>query len=152
MAKEIEKPLPAKPVGLFSKVTSHRTDKEMTEEKKYEIKDDDGNISFTREQQLDDTENINSANINDSDGRLILESLFISFLLFQDFIKYLSQQIRIGCTTIQQYTYCKFFKGVRMLVNINVFFLFNATTVSTCINTSVRHCNVNGPNTTSVSL
>ena len=40
--------LPAKPVRLFSKVTSHRTDKEMTEEKKYESRDDDGNINFNR--------------------------------------------------------------------------------------------------------
>ena len=31
------KKLPAKPVGHFSKLTSHRTDKEMTEEKKYEM-------------------------------------------------------------------------------------------------------------------
>ena len=28
-------------VGLFSKVTFHGIDKEMTEEKKYKIKDDD---------------------------------------------------------------------------------------------------------------
>ena len=40
--------LPVKPVRLFSKVTSHRTDKEMTEEKKYESRDDDGNINFNR--------------------------------------------------------------------------------------------------------
>ena len=62
------KKLPAKPVGLVSKVTSHRTDKEMTEEKKYEIRDDDGNINFTGEHQLDDTEDINRVNTNDSDG------------------------------------------------------------------------------------
>ena len=74
MAKEIWRQLPAKPVGLFSKVTSHRTDKDMTEEKKYEIKDNEGNINFIREHQLDDTENINSTNINDSDGRLILQN------------------------------------------------------------------------------
>ena len=39
----------------------------MTEQKKHEIKDDDANINFTREHQLDDTENINSTNTNDSD-------------------------------------------------------------------------------------
>ena len=65
------KKLPAKPVGLFSKVTSHRTDKEMTEERKCEIKDDDGNINFTGEYQLDDTEDINRTNTNDSDGKSI---------------------------------------------------------------------------------
>ena len=46
----------------------------MTEEKKCEIKDNDGNINFTREHQLGDTENINNTNINDSDGRLILQN------------------------------------------------------------------------------
>ena len=74
MAKEIKEQLPATPVGLFSKVTSHRTDKEMTEEKKQEIKDDDANINFTREHQLDDTENINSTNTNDSDWRSISQN------------------------------------------------------------------------------
>ena len=68
------KKLPAKPVGLVSKVTSHRTDKEMTEEKKYEIRDDDGNINFTGEHQLDDTKDINRVNTNDSDGRSILQN------------------------------------------------------------------------------
>ena len=73
MAKEIEDQLPVKPVGLFSEVTAHRTGKEMTEEKKYEIKDD-GNFNFTGEHQLDDTEDINSTNINDSDGRSISQN------------------------------------------------------------------------------
>ena len=41
MTKENEEQLPAKPVGFFSEVNSHGTDKEMTEEKKYEIKNDD---------------------------------------------------------------------------------------------------------------
>ena len=45
-AKEIEEQLPAKLVALFSNVTFHRTAKEMTEKKKYEIKDDDENINF----------------------------------------------------------------------------------------------------------
>ena len=44
----------------------------MTEEKKQESRDDDGNINFTREHQLDDADDINRVNINDSDGRLIL--------------------------------------------------------------------------------
>ena len=35
------KEMPNKLVGLFSKVTFYGTDKEMTEEKKYKIKDDD---------------------------------------------------------------------------------------------------------------
>ena len=66
----------AKPVGLFSKVTSHRADKEMMEEKKYEFKDDDGNINFTGEHhQLDDTENISRTNINDGGWKInIIES------------------------------------------------------------------------------
>ena len=68
------KKLPAKPVGLFPKVTSHRTNKEITEEKKYEIRDDDGNINFTGEHQLDDTEDISRVNTNDSDGRSILQN------------------------------------------------------------------------------
>ena len=68
------KKLPAKPVRLFYKVTSHRTDKEMTEEKKYESRDDDGNINFTREHQLYDTDGINRVNTNDSDGTLILQN------------------------------------------------------------------------------
>ena len=33
--------MPNELVGLFSKVTFYETDKEMTEEKKYKIKDDD---------------------------------------------------------------------------------------------------------------
>ena len=73
MAKEIEDQLPVKPVGLFSEVIVHRTGKEVTEEKKYEIKDD-GNFNFTGEHQLDDTEDINSTNINDSDGRSISQN------------------------------------------------------------------------------
>ena len=64
----------AKPVGLFFKVTSHRTDKEMTEEKKYEIKDDDENINFTGEHQLDDTDDINRTNISDGNRRSILQN------------------------------------------------------------------------------
>ena len=66
--------LPTRPVSLFSKVTSHKTDNEITEEKKYEINDDDGNINFTGEHQRDDTEDINRTNINDSDGRLIFQN------------------------------------------------------------------------------
>ena len=46
----------------------------------------------------------------------------------------------------------KFFAEVRVFVNINVFFCFTATTVSTWIKISVRHCNVNGRNATSASL
>ena len=68
------KKFPAKSVRLFSKVTSDRTDKEMTEKKKYESSDDDGNINFTKEHQLDDTDDINRVNTNDSDGRLILQN------------------------------------------------------------------------------
>ena len=117
----------------------------MTEEEKYEIRDDDGNINFTGEHQLDDTEDVNRVNTNVSDGRSILQNqdgvnrtstnnsdgrsvlqnqdggqyqilepttiklaqyfclavLFITFLLFQEFIKYFYQQIRIECTTFQ---------------------------------------------------
>ena len=36
-------------------------------------KDDDRNISFTGEHELDDTENINRTNINNSDRRSILQ-------------------------------------------------------------------------------
>ena len=61
MAKEIEEQLPVKFVSLFSKVNSHRTEKEMTQENKYDI-------------QRDNTENINSKNINDSDGRSIMQN------------------------------------------------------------------------------
>ena len=68
------KKLPAKPEGLFSKVTSHRADKEIIEEEKYKIRDNDGNINFTAEHQLDDTGNINRVNTNDSDGRSILQN------------------------------------------------------------------------------
>ena len=46
----------------------------MTEEKKYEIRDDDGNINFTREHQIDDTDDINRVNTNDNDGRSILQN------------------------------------------------------------------------------
>ena len=46
----------------------------MTKEKKYEIRDDGGNINFTGEHQLDDTEDINMVNTKDSDGRSILEN------------------------------------------------------------------------------
>ena len=46
----------------------------MTEEKKYEIRDDDENINFTREHQIDDTDDINRVNTNDSDGRSILQN------------------------------------------------------------------------------
>ena len=45
--------MPAKPVDLFFKVTSYRNDNEITEEKKYEISDDDdGNINFTGTGQI----------------------------------------------------------------------------------------------------
>ena len=79
MAKEIEEQLSAKeissqPVRLFYKVTSHKTEKEMTEEKKYESKDDDGNINFTREHQLDDTDDMNRVNTKDRDERSILQN------------------------------------------------------------------------------
>ena len=43
----------------------------MTEEKKYDSRDDDGNINFTKEHQLDGTDDINMVNTNDSDGRPI---------------------------------------------------------------------------------
>ena len=46
----------------------------MTEEKKYEIRDDDENINFTGEHQLYDTEGISRVNTNDSDGRSILQN------------------------------------------------------------------------------
>ena len=46
----------------------------MTEEKKYESRDDDGNINFTREHQLYDTDGIKRVNTNDSDGTLILQN------------------------------------------------------------------------------
>ena len=36
----------------------------MTEEEKYEIRDDDGNTNFTGEHQLDHTEVINRVNTN----------------------------------------------------------------------------------------
>ena len=81
-----------------------------------------------------------------------LAVLFINFPLSQDFIKYLCQQICIGGTTIQQCKHCNFFKGARMLVNINVFFCFTGTAASICVNTLVRHCNVNELNATSASL
>ena len=74
----------------------------------------------------------------------------ITFILFQDVIRFLCREIHNGCA-IQQCKYCKFFKRAGMLFNINVFFCFAATTASTCSNTSVRHCNVINPNTTSVS-
>ena len=67
-----------------------------------------------------------------------LAMLLITFLLFQDFIKYLYGQMRIGCTTSQQCKHCKFFKGARMLVNINVFFCFTATAAPGCVHTSVH--------------
>ena len=67
-----------------------------------------------------------------------LAVLRITFLLFQDFIKYLYRQICIGCTTSQKCEHYKFFKGARMLVNINAFFCFTAATVIICINTSVH--------------
>ena len=153
----------------------------MTEEKIYEIKDDDENINFTGEHQLDDTDDINRTNISDSNRRSILQnqngghyqsqhtasswaynnqtctlllpgSLVYKFSSFQDFIKCLCQQICIGGTTIQQCKRCNFFKGARMLVNINVFFCFTGTTASICVNTLVRHCNVNELNATSASL
>ena len=46
----------------------------MAEEKKYESRDDDGNINFTREHQLDDTDDINWINTNDSVERLVLQN------------------------------------------------------------------------------
>ena len=67
MVNETEEQLPAKPVGLFSKVTSHRT--EIAKERKYKISDGDGNINFVGEHQVDETGVINRININDSDGR-----------------------------------------------------------------------------------
>lgn len=38
------------------------------------IMDDDGNMNFTGKHQLDDTENISRTNINDSDGRSLLQN------------------------------------------------------------------------------
>ena len=166
MAKEIEEQLPAKPVGFFPKATSHRTNKEMTEEKKYEIRDDDGNINFTGEHQLDDTEDISRVNTNDSDGRSILQnedginrtntndSDGRSILQNHDGGQYQGQHTASSwaynnqtCTMLLPGSvvynfpkYYKFFKA-RMRVNINVFFCFTAaTTASICINTSVHHC------------
>ena len=46
----------------------------MTEEKKYEIRDDNGNINVTGEHQQDDTEDINRVNTNVSDGRSVLHN------------------------------------------------------------------------------
>ena len=46
----------------------------MTEEKKYESRDDDGNINFTREHQLDDTDDMNRVNTKDRDERSILQN------------------------------------------------------------------------------
>lgn len=66
--------MPAKPVGLFSKATSHRTDNEIAEEKKYEINDNGRNINFTGEQKLVDTKDISRKNISDSNGRSILKN------------------------------------------------------------------------------
>ena len=43
----------------------------MTEEKKYESRDDDGNINFTRGHQLDDTDDMNRVNTKDRDERSI---------------------------------------------------------------------------------
>ena len=69
MAKEIEEQLSAKPLRLFSKVTSCRTDKEMTGEKKYEGSDDDDGRLI-----LQDQDGINRANANDRDERSILQN------------------------------------------------------------------------------
>ena len=68
MAKEIEEQLSAKPLRLFSKVTSCRTDKEMTGEKKYEGSDDDGKLI------LQNQDDINRTNANDRDERSILQN------------------------------------------------------------------------------
>ena len=46
----------------------------MAQEKKYEGRDDDGNINFTREHELDDTDDINWINTNDSVERLVLQN------------------------------------------------------------------------------
>ena len=70
MAKEIEEQLSAKPLRLFSKVTSCRTDKEMTGEKKYEGSDDDDDGRLI----LQDQDGINRANANDRDERSILQN------------------------------------------------------------------------------
>ena len=67
-----------------------------------------------------------------------LAVLLITFLLFQDFIKYLYRQIHIWCTTSQQCKHCKFFNEARMFVNINVLFCFTATTAPICVNTWVH--------------
>ena len=52
-----------------------------------------------------------------------LAVLLVTFLLFQDFIKYLYRQIRVGCTTSHQCKRCKFFKWARMLLNMFSFLL-----------------------------
>ena len=84
-----------------------------------------------------------------------LAILLITFLLFQDFIKYLYRQIRIGCTTSQQCKHCKFFKGARMLVNMFSFVLLQQRRnlcqhINTSSRTRLHHCNVNYPIATSL--
>ena len=64
--EKLKQPIPAKRVGLFSKVTSHRTDNEITKQK-YEINHHDEKNNFTVEHHLDDTEDISRANTNDSE-------------------------------------------------------------------------------------
>ena len=70
----------------------------MTEEKKYEIRDDDGNINFTREHQIDDTNDINRVNTNDSDGRSILQN--------HDGGQYQGQNTASSWAYNNQLTYC----------------------------------------------
>ena len=175
----------------------------MTEEKKYDSRNDDGNINFTKEHQLDGTDDINMVNTNDSDGSRIQQNQDgfnrtnasdrdeRSILQNQD-AEYCRIKINIAessswaynnqsCTTLlpgsvaynfssfsglhqgfvpantywmttfQQCKHYKFFKGVKVLVIINVFCCFTATTASICIKISVHHCNDNEPNATSAS-
>ena len=83
--------------------------------------------------------------------------VYITFLLFQDFIKYFCRQIPVGFTTTQQCKCSEFFREDRMLVTINVFFCFTVTTVFTCAGTStghmqyLHHLNINKANKTPVS-
>ena len=83
--------------------------------------------------------------------------VYITFLLFQDFIKYMCRQIHLGFTIIQRCKYCELLKEDRMLVTINVFFCFTATTESTSVGMStgqmqyLHHLNINKANKTPVS-
>ena len=83
--------------------------------------------------------------------------VYITFLLFHDFIKYMCRQIHLGFTIIQRCKYCELLREDRMLVTMNVFFCFTATTESTSVGMStgqmqyLHHLNINKANTTPVS-